>query len=66
MNKCKECLYREPFIDIFTGKKRYLCSEGQYKVDEFGDRSRIIDGECEKFKSTKVAHYGDSEIWIYE
>lgn len=53
MNKCKDCLYGDKFKDIITGKIRFRCGIGQEIVLEFGDRELIVDGSCEKYKSSE-------------
>ena len=48
--KCKECKYSERFIDPYTGKERYACTDKRGHIVDpfFGDISTIIDVGCEK------------------
>lgn len=48
--KCKDCKYSERFVDPYTGKERYACTDERGLVVDpaWGDASIIIDVGCEE------------------
>lgn len=49
--RCEFCIYSKPFIDVFTGKKRYACGLNQtIEFGGFGDEELMVDNGCENGK----------------
>ena len=45
MVKCNECIFAQPFKDVFTGKIRFMC-QNMEQIGEFGDFYSLIDTAC--------------------